>query len=111
MSNSLVSHAVGYINALFKDVRFLYTKGHEWERDKSRLTHELACNGLAVLTIHLPALSKHFDLCLGREQYSHSGLYLGGIASKRMQVPAFLRSLHLLVFDDEGKLRLSLIHI
>jgi hypothetical protein len=107
MSNSLVSHLTGYVIAAFEDQRFTYTRASDWERDKTRLIHELANHGLSVLTISLPALSKHFDKCLDQSLYEPSELYLSRRVSKAVQVPAFLRNLYLQVFDTEGKLRVS----
>lgn len=56
VQNSLVSHLTGYINAMFKDIRWAYLSGSEWERDNSRLVHELETKGLRILTLDLPAL-------------------------------------------------------
>lgn len=115
MHNSLVTHLSRYVTALFKDVRFAYTRESDWVRDQSRLTHETAANGLRTLTIDLPSLAKHFYQCLDQGQYTPSGLRLSAMASKREQVPAFLRNLYLQVFDSEGKLRdepsLDAIHV
>lgn len=105
MDNSLVTHLLGYIDAMFKDMHHMYASDREWQRDKTRLLHEVACNGEKILTIHMPALAKHFDKCLDQGEYSPSSLYLGGINSRRIQVPSFLKSLYLLVFDKQGKLR------
>jgi hypothetical protein len=78
---------------------------HEWERDFSRLKHELVRKGSRILTLDLPALGKHFDKCLDQGLYIPSGLYLGRVPKKGAQVPVFLRDLYLQVFDLEGKLR------
>ncbi|DAD50883.1 TPA_asm: RNA-directed RNA polymerase [ssRNA phage SRR5467090_11] len=108
VQNSLVSHLTGYINAMFKDIRWAYLSGSEWERDNSRLVHELETKGLRILTLDLPALGKHFDRCLDQGQYTPSKIYLGRVRSKTgMQVPSFLRDLYLQAFDREGVLRQS----
>lgn len=103
--NSLVSHLTGYLDALSKDIAFGYLCPSELERDISRLKHELARKGTRILTLDMPALGKHFDKCLDKGLYIPSGLYLGKVPSKGVQVPVFLRDLYLQVFDREGKLR------
>lgn len=103
--NSLVSHLTGYANALSRDIKFAYLSHSDWERDFSRLRHELARKGSRILTLDMPALGKHFDKCLDRGSYKPSRLYLGRVPSKGPQVPVFLRDLYLQVFDLEGKLR------
>lgn len=105
MDNSLVSpHLREYIEAMFKDMVYEYTRRTQWDRDKSRLLHELENRGSRVLTIDLPDLCKHFDKCLNRGLYSPSGLYLGSM-SRRARVPVFTQDLHLQIFDKEGFLR------
>jgi len=93
-----------YIDALFKDIAYMYARRPQWDRDRSRALHELEHRGLRMLTIDLPDLCKHFDWCLDVGQYTPSQRYLGK-AAKGMQVPVFLRDLHLLVFDGTGDLR------
>lgn len=105
MDNSLVTHLSRYVVALFKDVRFAYTRESDWVRDQSRLIHETEAHGLRTLAIDLPSLAKHFYRCLDQGQYTPSNLVLSAQVSKRIQVPAFLRNLYLQVFDSEGKLR------
>lgn len=97
-------HVVEYIDAMFKDIEFLYERRTQWARDKSRVLHELEHHGLRTLTIDFPGLCKHFDKCLDEGQYTSSSLPFGR-PSKGMVVPAFLRDLHLLIFDKTGCLR------
>lgn len=105
MDNSLVSHLSRYVDALFKDIAFAYSRARELERDKNRLIHELEVHGERILTIDLPALAKHFYKCLDQGLYTRSNLRLSTMVSRRVQVPAFMRDLYLQVFDSEGKLR------
>lgn len=95
----------GYITALFRDVQWLYGRPSDWERDHSRLLHELGIKGLRLLTLDFPAAAKHFDMCLDQGFYTPSSLPLSGLCSKRVRVPAFLRGLYLRIFDHGGKLR------
>jgi hypothetical protein len=104
MSNSLVHSLEGYVRALFQDIAPTYGSNHDWERDLKRSLHELAIRGERFLTIDLPALRKHLEKCLEEGLYTRSNLYLSGMVSKRVQVPAFGRDLYLQIFDKQGKL-------
>ncbi len=102
---SLVSSLCGYVTAVLTDVRYLYARPSDWERDHSRLIHELGIKGERLLTLDFPAIGKHLDRCLDQGKYTPSNLPLTGLVSKGVKVPAFLRSLYLLIFDRDGKLR------
>lgn len=102
---SLVTSLCGYVSAVFQDCRYLYARPSDWERDHSRLIHELGIKGERLLTLDFPAVAKHFDKCLDQGQYIPCYLPLTGLVSKVVKVPAFLRGLYLLVFDNDGKLR------
>jgi len=97
-------HIVEYIHAMFKDIKWAYKRHTQWERDKSRVLHELVNRGLRTLTIDFPSLCKHFDKCLDEGLYTASNLAFGRV-SKSAQVPVFLRDLFLQVFDEKGCLR------
>jgi len=97
----------GYITAVLKDVAWMYGRPSDWERDHSRLSHELGIKGVRLITIDFPALAKHFDQCLDRGFFTTCSLPLSRRCSKRIQVPAFLRGLYLRIFDNEGKLRVA----
>lgn len=57
MDNSLVTpHLLEYVKAMFKDIYFEYARRTQWDRDESRLLHELENRGSRVLTIDLPDL-------------------------------------------------------
>jgi len=104
IQNSLSPNLIAYYQALFSDIAWLYPRRSGWERDRSRLLHELAYHGSRIATLDLPALGKHFDKCLDQGQYTPSRLPLGALR-RRGQVPVFLQDLFLQVFDLEGKLR------
>lgn len=103
MNNSLVSHLRGYVEAMFKDMAFAYRSGSAMERDLNRLVHELENNGPRILTIDLPALCKHLDMCLSKGRYIPSYLPLGSI-DRIMQVPIFQWDLYSQLFDFRGEL-------
>lgn len=105
MRNSLlIAHLSGYVEAMFKDIAYLYRLLHDWERDKARLLHELAIHGERVVTIDLPALAKHFDMCLAKGQYYRNcDLRLGG-AKRSSEIPYFCGEIYELIFDKSGKL-------
>lgn len=104
--NSLVNILIGYVRALFCDIEYAYPRPSGFQRDLSRMLHELEARGSRLVTLDLPALGKHFDKCLGRGLYTPSGLPFGSPVSGG-KVPAFLQDLYLQVFDLEGKLRQS----
>lgn len=103
MHNGLLPDLRGYVEALFKDMAFMYRQPKGMVRDKARLLHELEVHGLRVVTIDLPALAKHLDKCLVKGKYTPSNSFLGGLG--RAGVPAFLQDLYLLVFSPGGCLR------
>ena len=103
MTNSLVAHLRGYVEAMFEDIAYTYRRDRERERDKARLLHELEAHGERILTVDLPALCKHLDRCLADGLYIPSRLRLGRCGRKIM-VPAFLRDLYLQIFDQTGEL-------
>lgn len=102
-----LSHIRGYITAILKDLAWMYGRPSDWERDHSRLHHELGIKGVRLITIDFPALAKHFDQCLDLGLYTPSALPLSRRCSKVIVVPAFLQGLYLRVFDSEGKLRVA----
>lgn len=103
--NSLTSYLGCYVLSIFQDVKKTYTRTREWDRDKTRLLHELGAHGTSVMTIMLPAVGKSLDQALDRGQYNPSKAYLGK-PRKGEKVPAFLRDLFIQVFDPvDGKLR------
>jgi hypothetical protein len=97
----------GYVEAMFKDVAYTYSKTSEVERDMSRLLHEVQFRGLETLAVELPSLCKHLDKCLGEELYTKSGLPLSRPSKEGVVVPAFLRDLYLQIFTPEGMLRVQ----
>jgi hypothetical protein len=103
MQNSLVLHLRGYVIAMFKDIAFTYRQEHERKRDETRLLHELEMNGPRVLTVDLPALSKHLDKCLAEGLYTPSRLPYGSLG-RRVQVPVLLRDLYLQIFSENGEI-------
>ena len=104
---SLALSLRGYVTAIFTDVRYLYGRTSDWERDHSRLLHELGIKGERLLTLDFPAIGKHFDMCLDQGAYSPCSLPLTRLCSKAVRVPSFLRGLYLRVFDRDGKLRVA----
>jgi hypothetical protein len=103
--NSLTSYLGAYVDAMFEDVAFTYTKPRDWKRDKTRLLHELKAHGSHVLTIMLPAICKSLDKALDLGQYNPTRAYLGKPKSGE-KVPLFLRDLFIQVFDPvDGVLR------
>jgi len=76
----------------------------ELERDRSRFSSLLKTRGLPVLTLDLPALGKHFDLCLSNGTYETSGLPLSGTSSTSVTIPKLFSGMLLRVFQPCGML-------
>jgi len=104
MNNSLVTHACGYVLAMFKDIAWAYSRESERLRDESRLIHEVTHRGTHVLLIELPDLCKHLIRCLDQGFFTSPGLPLGR-SRKGSQVPLFMGDLYREIFDHDGRLR------
>lgn len=103
--NSLTEYLCAYVSAMFDDMAYTYTVRRDWERDKTRLLHEIRMKGSQVLTILLPSVCKHLDQMLDQGLYQPSGLYLCK-ARNGEKVPVFLRDLFVQIFDpSDGMLR------
>lgn len=103
--NSLTLYLSAYIEALFDDLASVYTRPHDWLRDKTRLLHEIRHRGSHVLTIMLPSVGKALDQALDQGRYQPLKDYM--CSPKRGEVvPVFLRDLFSRVFDPcNGMLR------
>lgn len=101
MDNSLVTHLQGYVQAMFKDMEWMYASQSDWRRDQSRLLHELENRGSRVLTLDLPAIAKHLDRCLDEGSFTPYTGYLSDLGAHGY--PKFLWILWKRVFPD-GKL-------
>jgi hypothetical protein len=103
MSNRLVHTAKGYIQALFKDFKWMYTKDRDWALDLRRLLSQLDSRGIIVMLEDLPAINKHLNLCLDGGTYTNPGLLLSR-PKRGEQLPAWCRQLFLRVFHPDGGL-------
>lgn len=102
--NSLTLYLCAYAEAMFNDIKPAYTGLRDWERDKTRLLHEIREHGSHIMTIHLPAVGKSLDKALDLGLYQPRGGYLEK-SRQGEQVPVFLRNLFIQVFDLDGMLR------
>jgi len=106
MSNRHVSELSNVYKHIFADAMYAFpTLRMEFERDLAHLQNLVKSRGISVYLETLPALGKHFDRCLSDGQYCRSGLPLTKRVSGRVLVPAFLRGLYLLIFDETGRLK------
>jgi len=106
MSNRHVSELSKVYEHIFADATYAFpTLRMEFERDLAHLQSLVKSRGVSVYLELLPALGKHFDRCLSDGQYCRSGLPLTKRVSGRVLVPAFLRGLYLLIFDEAGRLK------
>lgn len=78
----------------------------DFERDRVRISNLAKCRGLPFFLVDLPALGKHLDRCVARQQYIPS--HTAGSKPVRHNVvviPKLFRGLYLLLFDDAGVLK------
>lgn len=106
MSSCHVRELSNVYHALFEDIKYAYpTLEAEFERDLTRLDYLSLERGLEFYLKYLPAAGKHFDRCLDAGQYSRASVPLTKRVSALVIVPRFLRGLHLLVFETDGRLK------
>jgi len=106
MSNRHVSELRKVYKHIFQDAIYAFpTLRMELERDLTHLQSLVDSRGISVYMEILPKIGKHFDRCLANGQYCRSGLPLTKRVSGRVLVPAFMRGLYLLIFDETGRLK------
>jgi len=106
MSNRHVSELRKVYKHIFQDAMYAFpTMRMELERDLTHLQSVVDSRGVSVYMETLPKIGKHLDRCLAGGQYLQSGLPLTKRVSGRVLIPAFMRGLYLLVFDDTGRLK------
>lgn len=106
MSNRHVKELSKVWQCLLKDAAHAYPALEmEFERDLNRLERVVKARGIRVFLVDLPAIGKHLDRCLAEGQYNLPELPLTQRVSRRVQTPKFLRGIHLLVFDELGRLK------
>jgi hypothetical protein len=106
MSNRHVSELRKVYEHIFADATYAFpTLRMEFERDLTHLQALVERRGVSVYLEILPSIGKHFDRCLANGQYCRSGIPLTKRVSGRVLVPAFLRGLYLLIFDESGRLK------
>jgi len=94
------------VTHILKDACDIFPSIHtEVELDLIRLSSLVKSRGLPVFTLDLPALGKHFDLCLTTGQYVMSGLPLSRGKRSSACIPKLFQGLMLLVFTEYGVLR------
>lgn len=100
--------ALGLLSALFEDCALAYPRlRKQFKRGEQRLLRQVESRGLAVLTVELPDLGKHFDMCLSKDQFTlpklpNSGLLRGGHSSQGL-FPGLMD----LIFDESGLARMD----
>ncbi|UJQ85503.1 MAG: putative replicase protein [Litlevirus faecicola] len=97
----------GLYRALSKDCAREVPGLHEQEleRDVSRLLSCVKHRGSRVLTIDLPDMGKHFDLCLSTGRLTKFPGPLARTRNKASSIPRLFWGLMVRVFDDHGVLR------
>lgn len=106
MSNRHVSELRKVYKHIFADAIYAFpTMRMELERDLTHLQALVDSRGVSVYLEILPKIGKHFDRCLSNGQYCQSGIPLTKRVSGCVLVPAWLRGLYLLIFDESGRLK------
>ena len=70
MSNRLVHYLQGCIEAIFKDIAYMYSSQVDWERDKKRVLIQLESRGTNFCTLDMPAMENHLHFCLSEERFT-----------------------------------------
>lgn len=105
MTKSLVAFVQGlYVHILKDAVQELPELSAEFEKDQSRLLTFVEQRGLPFVTIDLPALGKHFDVCLDSGLFTKSCLAGSRPYKSSSTIPRLFRGLYLRVFNDQGEL-------
>lgn len=106
--NSYANYLLGLYSAMFVDIadkcpHLRVDSG----RDFKRLLSAVDARGIQVFLIDLPALGKHFDLCLSQGQLTRSGLPLARPYKTGVVIPRLFKGLLLSVFNSNGVLRVD----
>jgi len=106
MSNRHVKELSKVWKCIIRDAAQAYPElTAELERDTLRCERLLEARGIRVFLVDLPAVGKHLDRCLSDGEYSLPSLPLTKRRNGRVLTPKFLGGLHLLIFDEVGRLR------
>lgn len=107
MPNSLVTHLRGYYQAMFKDIKWLYSDEREWRRDETRLLLLLGSRGSKVATIDFPAIDKLFTRSLALGHLNTKTWPYFGRCRRGTRIPVFTGALFQMIFEPNGALRES----
>lgn len=100
---------LGLLEALLKDCASCYPSlSDSFRKDYNHLSRQIESRGSNVLTIELPDLLKHFDMCLSKGRWTQPALPQGGAGrySKRVG-PRLFAGLFELIFDLQSGLLLD----
>ncbi len=101
---------LGLYDAMFSDiVAQCPSLRVDCERDYKRLLSIVETDGYQRLFFdYLPAMGKHFDMCLSQGHLTKSGLPHTRSTNWSSTIPRLFKGLYLLVFDKSGELRAGL---
>ncbi|DAD52177.1 TPA_asm: RNA-directed RNA polymerase [ssRNA phage Gerhypos.4_38] len=103
---SYVSYLQGIYSSLLSTVVEHYPHlRSDCDRDLSRLLSLIDTRGHSFLMIDLPAIGKHFDLCLSMGHLTPSYLPGNRPYKKGRAIPRLFKGMLLRVFDENGVLR------
>ncbi len=101
-------YLLGLYKAMLSDmVRIRPRLRVDCERDYSRLLSSVEKVGGRLFTEHLPAMGKHFDLCLSQRRLTRSGVAFQAPFRRSGVIPRLFKGLLLSVFDESGELRVE----
>jgi hypothetical protein len=105
---SYVKYLLGTYAAMLSDIVNEYPSLHaECGRDYKRLLSAVEARGPLFLQKDLPAMGKHFDLCLALERLTRSGLPHQRSFAAGSPIPRLFKGMVLRVFDRNGVLRVD----
>jgi hypothetical protein len=100
--------ALGLISALFEDCAIAYpTLRNQFKRGEQRLLRQVDSRGLTVLTVELPDLGKHFDMCLSKDRFTLPNLPNSGFLRSGRSSQGLFPGLMDMVFDESGLARMD----
>lgn len=108
MSNSYGNSLTRVVYAILEDCMDIFPGDRqELLRDFARLSFLVERRGLALYTLDLPALGKHFDRCLSEGTYTKPNLPISGVRWNGKPIPKLFSGLVLRVFTRDGMLRFN----
>ena len=105
---SYARYLLGIYSAMLVDIAVEYPYLRvDCSRDYKRLLSAVNARGLPFIMVDLPAMAKHFDICLDQSRLTPSSLAHQGPWKKGSPIPRLFKGLMIRVFDSSGLLRVD----